>query len=181
MPTKPTKTRKTGSSSRRADPRLSLTVQYAVDAAGLPKPAQFRRWVRAALAGHTSTHAAVTLRIVGAVEGRQLNARYRRRRQATNVLSFVYDTMPSPRNSIILCGDIVLCAPVIAREAREQDKTPAAHYAHLTVHGMLHLQGYDHQRDSDANSMERLETAILEHLGWPDPYASAAIGARRKA
>jgi probable rRNA maturation factor len=115
------------------------------------------------------------LRIVGSVEGRLLNSRYRRQRHATNVLSFGYDMEPSSRQRKIISGDIVLCAPVIAREARAQRKTLAAHYAHLTVHGMLHLQGYDHQRDSDANRMERLETAILERLGWANPYLPDAF------
>jgi probable rRNA maturation factor len=177
MPTKRTKT--TSRKPERATPRLSLSVQYAVAESALPTRGQFRRWIKAALTGHSAAHAQITLRIVGSVEGRQLNTRYRRQPHATNVLSFGYkvgnDMEPSTRQRKILSGDIVLCAPVIAREARDQRKTLAAHYAHLTVHGMLHLQGYDHQRDSDANRMERLESAILGRLGWPNPYLPGAL------
>jgi probable rRNA maturation factor len=173
MPTKRTKT--TSKKPERAAPSLSLAVQYAVDESALPTRAQFRRWVKAALTDAGAAQAAITLRIVGSVESRRLNTRYRRQRHATNVLSFAYDTEPSSRGRKILSGDIVLCAPVIAREARAQGKALAAHYAHLTVHGMLHLQGYDHQRDSDANRMERLETAILGRLGWPNPYLPGAF------
>jgi probable rRNA maturation factor len=159
---------------------LSLAVQYAAGTDDLPGRAQFRRWVCAAI-DRDSTGAAITLRIVDEVEGRQLNAKFRRSRHATNVLSFAYDMAPSLRKRRIVSGDIVLCAPVIAREARAQGKALAAHYAHLTVHGMLHLQGYDHQRDSDANRMERLETAILRRLGLPDPYRPQAIVAKLPA
>ena len=181
MPTRPTKTTKPERDSKCKAPVLSLAVQYAASTVALPNRAQFRRWVRAALADDVAVHATVTLRIVGAVEGRQLNARFQHQRHATNVLSFVYDTVRSPQNRRIFIGDIVLCAPVIAREARAQGKALAAHYAHLTVHGMLHLQGYDHQRDTDANRMERLETAILKRLGWPDPYGSETISLGRQA
>jgi probable rRNA maturation factor len=172
MPTKRTKT--TSGKPERIAPQLSLAVQYAVAEPAVPTRAQFRRWVKATLANHRAAQAAITLRVVGSAEGRRLNTRYRRQRRATNVLSFGYGTEPSSRRPKILSGDIVLCAPVIAREARAQGKTLAAHYAHLTVHGMLHLQGYDHQRDSDANRMERLETAILGRLGWPNPYLPGA-------
>ncbi len=183
MPTKLTKTasRKRDRNGKRVAPVLSLAVQYAAASAALPKRSQFRRWLRAALADGSAVRATVTLRIVGAVEGRQLNAMFRHRRQATNVLSFAYDTARSRRKPRILSGDIVLCAPVIAREARAQGKALAAHYAHLTVHGMLHLQGYDHQRDTDANRMERLETAILKRLGCPDPYQPGTMGDKRRA
>ena len=146
-------------------------MQYAVAADGvdgatsLPTRPQFRRWVRAALA----TDMTVTVRIVGEAEGRRLNADYRGKALATNVLSFSYgDQQP-------VAGDIVLCAPLLRREAFTQDKPLAAHYAHLTVHGMLHLQGYDHQRDSDANRMERLETVILRRLGYGDPHAETRM------
>jgi len=98
-------------------------------------------------------------------EGRALNRRYRGRDYATNVLTFVYD------DAVSLTGDIVLCAPVIAKEAREQHKTLRAHYAHLVIHGMLHLQGYDHERDADAARMEAREIALLRDLGFANPYA----------
>jgi probable rRNA maturation factor len=145
-------------------------VQYAADRAslaGVPSRAKFRRWVRAAF----DADAVITVRIVGEVEGRELNAAYRRKRHATNVLTFDYGTADSP------AGDIVLCAPVVAREAIEQGKALEAHYAHLTVHGMLHLQGHDHQHDVEANTMKRLETAILLRLGFPDPYRDAPVPA----
>jgi probable rRNA maturation factor len=140
--------------------RLQLAVQYAVSAEGKPSRAQFRKWIRAAL----DHDACVTLRIVGQKEGRTLNRSYRRKDYATNVLTFVLNNRP------LFEGDLALCAPVIAREARAQKKSLAAHYAHLTVHGMLHLQGYDHENERDAQIMERRETQILAKLGYPDPY-----------
>jgi probable rRNA maturation factor len=106
----------------------------------------------------------VTLRFVGAREGRSLNARYRGRDYATNVLTFVYDDVAP------LTGDLVLCTPVVRREAREQGKPFRAHCAHLVIHGMLHLQGYDHERDAEARRMEAREARILAGLGYPDPY-----------
>jgi len=109
----------------------------------------------------------VTIRVVGGVEGRALNRRYRGRDRATNVLTFVYD------EGVSLAGDIVLCAPVIAREARARRRTLEAHYAHLVIHGMLHLQGYDHERDDDAARMERREITLLRRLGYGDPYAGS--------
>jgi probable rRNA maturation factor len=120
-----------------------------------------RRVAQAAVA----CDANVTLRIVDGREGRALNRRYRGRDYATNVLTFVYD------DGVSLAGDIVLCAPVVAREARAQRKTLRAHYAHLVIHGMLHLQGYDHERDADAARMEAREIALLRDLGYGDPYA----------
>ena len=140
---------------------LTLSVQYASSDADLPSRPQIRRCVRAAL----TEDAIVTVRFVGAIEGRALNAQFRHRDYATNVLTFVYDD-DSPRT-----GDIVLCAPVVRREATEQHKPLAAHYAHLVVHGMLHLQGFDHERSADAAAMEARETAVLARLSLPDPYA----------
>ena len=118
-----------------------------------------RKWARAALARPAS----VTVRYVGAAEGRRLNREFRGKDYATNVLTFIYDEKP-------LRGDIVICAPVVAREAREQSKSLRAHHAHLFVHGLLHLQGYDHEREADAARMERRERVILAKLGFPDPY-----------
>jgi probable rRNA maturation factor len=142
-------------------PALSLSVQYASNAPDLPTRAQVRRWARTALLGD----ATVTVRFVEAIEGRALNAEFRGRDYATNVLTFVYDD-EQPR-----AGDIVLCAPVVRKEADAQGKTLIAHYAHLVVHGMLHLQGFDHEHAGDATVMEARETAILARLGLPDPYA----------
>jgi probable rRNA maturation factor len=145
----------------RIAPRLTLEVQAAVDDADLPRRATLRRWALAAL----ERDARVTLRFVGAREGRALNRRHRGRDRATNVLTFVYDEGVSP------AGDIVLCAPVVAKEARAQGKRLVAHYAHLVIHGMLHLQGYDHERDVDAARMEAREVDVLRGLGYANPYA----------
>ena len=139
---------------------FSLAVQYAEKDENIPTRSQFRRWVKAAL----MQQAEIGLRVVDEHEGRELNHRYRGKDSATNVLTFVYDdTQP-------LSGDIVLCAAVIALEAQQQQKELTAHYAHLTVHGVLHLQGYDHIDESDAVVMEKLETEILAKLGYNDPY-----------
>lgn len=146
-------------------PALSLSVQYAVKPEEAPTRAQFRRWVKAAL----RQDAEIALRIVGEEEGRALNRDYRGKDYATNVLTFVYDD-EFPGAARPLAGDIVLCAPVVAREALQQEKPVEAHYAHLTVHGVLHLQGYDHENDEQARQMESLETRIVTKLGYADPY-----------
>ena len=145
---------------QKRSPRLSLGVQCAVSARGLPTRAQFRRWARAAL----EHDAAITLRIVGQVEGLALNRGFRGKDHATNVLTFVL------RDNAPFEGDLALCAPVVKREARAQHKTLIAHYAHLTLHGVLHLQGYDHERDADAKVMEARESALMAKLGYADPY-----------
>ena len=141
--------------------RLNLSVQYACNRACLPLRADFVRWARAALAGGGE----ITIRLVDADEGRTLNNDYRGKDYATNVLSFPYDSEP------VVTGDLVICPEVVAREAAEQGKPLDAHYAHLTVHGMLHLQGRDHDNDEDAQAMEDEEREILAALGYPDPYA----------
>ncbi len=144
-------------------PSLDLAIQFAVKAE-LPGRADFRRWAKAALRGDV----AAALRIVDAEEGRALNRDYRGKDYATNVLTFEYG--PDPETGV-LTGDIVLCAPVVAKEAKDQGKPLAAHYAHLTVHGMLHLQGYDHETgQADALAMEAVESFIMQVLGFPDPY-----------
>ena len=137
-----------------------LAIQRASRASHIPSDALLRKWARAALAGP----ATVTVRYVGEREGRRLNRAYRGKDAATNVLSFAYRTRP-------LAGDIVICAPIVAREARAQGKPVAAHHAHLLVHGLLHLRGFDHARSRDAGRMERRERAILAKLRFPDPYA----------
>ena len=141
-------------------PRLTLATQYATARDGLPTRHQFRKWVRAAL----QRDAEITLRLVDELEGRELNHTYRGKDYATNVLTFTLTDTPQ------LLGDIVLCAPVVAREAAEQEIALEAHYAHLAVHGVLHLQGHDHEDDADAAAMEALETQILIGLGYADPY-----------
>jgi probable rRNA maturation factor len=141
-------------------------VQYAAENDGLPKRSQLRTWVKAAL----QCDAVVTVRLVDAKEGLALNHQYRGRHHATNVLTFAYP------ESDPLSGDIALCVPVVEREAREQHKNREAHYAHLVVHGMLHLQGYDHEKPADARLMETLETEIVTGLGYADPYKSKDEG-----
>jgi len=148
-------------------PALDLAVQYAVAKNGLPGRAQLRLWAKAALAHD----AQATLRIVDAEEGRQLNRDYRQKDYATNVLTFEYGP-DETQDAAPMTGDIVLCAPVVAREAAEQDKPLEAHYAHLVVHGMLHLQGYDHEDEAEAAVMEALETFVMMRLGFPDPYVN---------
>lgn len=140
--------------------KLSLSVQYASAGKQLPTRQQFRRWVKAAL--QQDLHC--TLRVVDESEGRQLNRDYRGKDYATNVLTFVYaDTVP-------LSGDIVICVPVVERESREQGKELLAHFAHMTLHSVLHLQGYDHENEAEAGRMEALETALMAKLGYPAPY-----------
>ena len=142
-------------------PELHLAVQYPGGKHGAPTRPQLRRWVRAACAGP----AEVTIRFVDSAEGQRLNSDYRGRDHATNVLSFPYAAEPR------LSGDLVLCMPVVEREARDQGKSPEAHFAHLIVHGMLHLQGHDHETGrADAERMEACEREILADLGYPDPY-----------
>jgi len=137
-----------------------MTVQYAIDARGLPSRARLRRWAHAAL----ERDARLTVRIVGSGEARALNRHFRGTDRPTNVLTFVMRKRPR------LEGDIALCAPVIAREARARHRSAAAHYAHLVVHGVLHLQGYDHETERQARLMERQESRVVAGLGFPDPY-----------
>lgn len=143
-----------------ARPTLALSVQYALTNADLPSRPQVRKWVKAAL----ERDAEITVRFVDAEEGQALNRDYRHKNYATNVLSFVYDDAP-------VTGDLVICAPVVMREAAEQKKTPQMHFAHLVIHGTLHLQGYDHEKTRDAKVMEARETELLTRLGYADPYA----------
>ncbi|TXI44005.1 rRNA maturation RNase YbeY [Methylophilus sp.] len=142
-------------------PALDFSLQLASTATDIPTSAQFKSWVRAALRVETS----LTIRIVDEEEGRQLNAAYRGRDYATNVLTFSLTEEP------ILMGDIVICAPVVAKEAVEQGKPLLAHYAHMTVHGVLHLHGYDHEVDAQAELMEAMEIAVMHKLGFANPYA----------
>ena len=157
----------------RGPTRLDVAISYAVPRAGLPAAVSFRRWLAAALHGRIR-EADLAIRIVGSKEGRALNRHYRGKDHATNVLSFpadIADGVKLPKGvKLPLLGDLVLCAPVIAREAKEQKKPLAAHYAHLTVHGALHLLGWDHQDAREAECMEQLEREILAGLGIDDPY-----------
>ena len=148
--------------------RLDVSVSYALPRTGIPSAVSFRKWVAAALAGRIR-EADLAIRIVDSKEGRALNRHYRGRDYATNVLSFPYEPMPGDHSGLL--GDLVICAPVVAREAREQRKETRDHFAHMTIHGVLHLLGYDHESDADALRMESLETRILASLGVADPYA----------
>ena len=146
----------------------AIDIQYACPRPGLPDRRQIRKWVRATLAG-TRSAVELTVRIVDATEGEELNRRWRRRAGPTNVLSFpaarIGPIAPEP------LGDIAICAPVVQREAREQGKKPEAHWAHMVVHGTLHLIGFDHVRAVDTRTMESFEAQVLERLGFPNPYA----------
>ncbi|MBP8144845.1 MAG: rRNA maturation RNase YbeY [Inhella sp.] len=141
------------------DLRLSLQFSDASHRALLPRH-RVARWIRHALA----VDGEITVRIVGEAEGRQLNRSYRAKDYATNVLTFDYDDDP------VVLADLVLCAPVVEREAVEQGKSLEAHYAHLVVHGVLHAQGWDHENAREARRMEAKETALLLRLGYDDPY-----------
>jgi probable rRNA maturation factor len=147
-----------------ARPELHLAVQYASAESPLPDRAQLRRWVCAAL----ERAAEVAVRIVDAEEAGQLNREFRGKDYVPNVLTFEYGEVAPG----VLGGDVVLCAPVIAREAREQGKALKDHYAHMTVHGVLHLQGYDHLEPGEAAAMEAREAVILKRFRIPDPYRS---------
>jgi len=154
-------------------PVLSLFVQKAVegvDRINSPRKHQVRRWAQAALLQNVE----VTVRLVGETEGRALNKNYRGKDCATNVLTFAYGGKKTEKNENsgngIVIGDLVLCVPVVVREAGEQGKALDAHFAHLVVHGMLHLQGFDHRKKADATVMEAHEREILNTLGYADPY-----------
>ncbi len=141
--------------------KLALAVQYTCGAVShLPERAQVRRWMRAAALSPLQA----TVRFVGEGEARALNAQFRSKDYATNVLTFVYETAPQ------VLGDIAICPRVVAREAKAQRKSVAAHYAHLVIHGALHLQGYDHERKRDAIIMEAMECEILKRFRITDPY-----------
>lgn len=154
-------------------PAAMVHVGYALPRSGLPSVVSFRAWVAAALAGARRRAASeLSIRLVDADEGRALNRDYRGRDYATNVLSFPADLPEGlpPGIRMPLLGDLVLCAPVVAREAQEQNKPLADHFAHLTVHGTLHLLGWDHANAREAEAMEQLEREILAGLGIADPY-----------
>ncbi len=147
---------------------LELDLQIALDLPRLPAETDFRRWAEAALAGADHRQdAELTLRIVNEAESAALNETYRHKQGPTNVLSFPFEAPPEVDSTLL--GDIVICAPVVLREAIVQGKSPEAHWAHLVAHGVLHLLGYDHD-EAQAEAMESLEICILAGLGFPDPY-----------
>ncbi len=147
--------------------QLDVGVSYGLPRKGLPAAASFRRWVAAACAGRIR-RADLGIRLVDAKVGRSLNRHYRGKDYATNVLSFPAELPEGV--TLPLLGDLVICAPVVAREAREQGKDLSAHYAHLTIHGVLHLLGLDHEDQREAEAMEQIEREILAGLGFADPY-----------
>ena len=145
---------------------VTLDLQLATQQTELPARSDLETWAEHGWQGDGETE--VTLRIVDEAEGHELNQQYRGKDYATNVLSFPFEAPPGV--SLVLLGDLVICAGVVEREAREQGKTSRAHWAHLVIHGMLHLQGYDHQDANEAETMENLEVRLLAELGFSDPY-----------
>ena len=144
-----------------------ILIQRRIDPAGVPAASSLRLWAETALGRIAGD---LTIRIVDEAESHELNCRYRGKDKSTNVLSFPYD---GDMLDVPVLGDIVICGPVVLREAQEQGKEPRAHWAHLVVHGCLHLLGYDHVQESEAEVMEARERKILAGLGFPDPYADA--------
>jgi probable rRNA maturation factor len=143
------------------NPQLWMDVQFASELKGLPSLAQFKLWARKAL----RTDAQIALRITDEEEARAFNSEYRGKDYATNVLTFPLTEAP------FIIADILICAPVVAIEAAEQGKSLEAHFAHLTVHGVLHAHGYDHEKEAPAALMESIESQIMTSLGYPDPYS----------
>ena len=145
---------------------LTLDLQIATDEARVPDSGSLRQWAESAWLGDSDTE--ITLRVVDDAESAELNATWRGKDYPTNVLSFPFEAPPGV--PIELLGDLVICAGVVEKEAREQGKSLRAHWAHMVIHGMLHLQGHDHQDDSEAEAMEALETRLMQTLGFPAPY-----------
>ena len=155
-----------------ASAQLELEVQYATETPDVPSREDFFAWAQAALHG-IGHPVELVIRVVDPQESRALNHRYRGKDKPTNVLSFPFDVPPGIESSHI--GDVVICASVVAEEARQQGKPTAAHWAHMVVHGVLHLRGYDHQYDEEAQAMETLEKQILQEMGIDDPYRETEL------
>lgn len=151
---------------------LEVDVQIACDEDGLPAQPELKRWAEAAVGDYRAA-AELTIRVVDEAESARLNSRFRQKPGPTNVLSFPFDAPPGV--DVPLLGDIVICAPVVRREAREQSKSESSHWAHMVVHGTLHLLGFDHDREQSAQEMEAMETRILASLGFGNPYESREI------
>lgn len=146
-----------------------IAVQYAADERMAPKSGKLRHWAEAALKSNRDS-AELTIRIVDTEEMTDLNFTYRHKHKPTNVLSF--PAPPEIQKQEDILGDIVICADVVNHEAKEQNKSSEAHWAHMTVHGVFHLLGYDHEEDAEAEKMEALEKIVMKSLGFPDPYAT---------
>lgn len=149
--------------------KVHVEVQVATAIDRLPSRAALASWTRAALAGMRRKRISVTLRLIGKRESTKLNGQFRRKNKPTNVLSFPFDAPPGTRSDLL--GDVAICADVVRREAQEQGKSERAHWAHMVVHGIMHLRGYDHHDDRQAAVMEAKETRVLRNLGFPNPYA----------
>ena len=147
---------------------LMIDLQITVPAEKIPEQEKFQLWADAAGDACTCSNRELTIRVTDLEESAELNERYRNKTGPTNVLSFPFEDPPGVVTEVL--GDLVICAPVVQREADEQGKLPEAHWAHMLIHGVLHLCGYDHMEASDANEMEKLETGILAGLGYPPPY-----------
>ena len=148
--------------------QFDVSVSYGVPRTGIPAAQSFRKWAAIAVEGRI-LRADLAIRVVGTKEGRSLNHHYRGKDYATNVLSFPAELPEGV--TVPLLGDLVICAPVVAKEAKEQKKSLAAHYAHLTIHGVLHLLGLDHDDPREADAMEAIERELMAQLGFDDPYA----------
>ncbi|WP_062745356.1 rRNA maturation RNase YbeY [Erwinia persicina] len=147
-----------------------LDLQLACESEqGLPTEADFQRWLEAVLP-QFQPESEVTIRVVDEAESHELNHTYRGKDKPTNVLSFPFEAPPGIE--LPLLGDLIICRQVVEQEAREQEKALEAHWAHMVIHGSLHLLGYDHIEDDEAEEMESLETEIMLALGYPDPYIS---------
>ncbi len=158
----------TGSSEASGMSGLTLEIQRAVHEQGeLPGDEAFRHWAETVLAQHPAPIELV-IRLVDEAESQRLNLSYRGKESPTNVLSFPFEAPPEVPSRLL--GDLVICAPVVAREARQQGKSAQAHWAHMVIHGLLHLLGYDHQQDAQAQQMESRERELLRQLHFPDPY-----------
>ncbi len=146
---------------------MKLDIQRVLELEELPSDAQLHLWAEAAMEPARKS-VELVIRIVDCAESQALNSEYRGKDKPTNVLSFPFEVPPEVETNLL--GDLVICAPVVADEAREQDKPLEAHWAHMVVHGILHLRGFDHQNEQQAQEMESLEADILKGLGYPDPY-----------
>jgi len=149
--------------------RVAVAVQDVSGAAAVPSAAKLRKWARSAAGSRVKGE--ITVRIVSTRESAALNSEYRGKRGPTNVLSFPAAAAPAVRGELLPIGDVVICASVVTREAREQGKKPDAHWAHMVVHGTLHLLGFDHEKRREAAAMEKRERSLLAALGFPDPYS----------
>jgi probable rRNA maturation factor len=152
---------------------MKITIQYAADKKLAPAKTQINNWAKQALADFPEK-TDVTIRIVDTAEMTQLNTTYRKKSGPTNVLSFPAEIPAGVADTVL--GDIVICAEVVNREAAEQHKPPEAHWAHMVVHGIFHLLGYDHENDNDADIMEKLEIAVMQKLGFANPYENREYG-----